>query len=51
MNFREFNDRVAEWHRDTYGDTVNLPATYRKAMEEMGEVGEALANFVQGGSA
>ena len=34
--------RMAEWHNRRYGGKVNVPATYRKLLEEIGEVGEAI---------
>jgi NTP pyrophosphatase (non-canonical NTP hydrolase) len=34
--------RLWEWHRTHYGPTVSLSRTYRKLLEEVGELGEAL---------
>jgi len=34
--------QVQAWHENVYGKTVRLPATYRKLLEEVGELGEAL---------
>lgn len=31
-----------DWHVKHYGDGVDLPATYKKLLEEVGELGEAL---------
>jgi len=31
-----------QWHDRAYGKHVNLPATYSKLLEEVGELGEAL---------
>lgn len=33
-----------QWHVGHYGDDVDIPATYRKLVEEVGELGEALMN-------
>jgi|GEM_PF-2466433 len=30
------------WHVECYGPGVDIPATYRKLLEEVGELGEAL---------
>ena len=30
------------WHITHYGEGVNMPATYRKLVEEVGELGEAM---------
>ncbi len=30
------------WHERHYGPAVDIPATYRKLLEEVGELGEAL---------
>lgn len=34
--------RMWDWHVETYGEGVDIPATYRKLCEEVGELGEAL---------
>src|SRR5690606_3713518 len=34
--------QIALWHENRFGKAVNMPATYRKLMEEVGELGEAL---------
>jgi len=34
--------QAAQWHENTFGKTVNVPATYKKLLEEVGELGEAL---------
>ena len=31
-----------KWHVSQYGEGVDIPATYRKLLEEIGELGEAL---------
>ena len=31
-----------QWHVSEYGEGVDVPATYRKLLEEVGELGEAL---------
>ena len=33
---------IENWHERKFGKTVNLPATYRKLLEEVGELGEAI---------
>jgi len=33
-----------DWHVKEYGEGVDVPATYRKLLEEVGELGEALMN-------
>lgn len=35
-----------EWHVRHYGEGVNVPGTYRKLVEEVGELGEALIRDV-----
>jgi len=39
-------EKLWQWHVEHYGDAVdlNVPATYRKLLEEVGELGEALMN-------
>lgn len=39
----ELEQRIERWHEKKYGP-VSLPATYRKLLEEVGELGEALIN-------
>lgn len=34
--------QIAMWHERRFGPHVDVPATYRKLMEEVGELGEAL---------
>jgi NTP pyrophosphatase (non-canonical NTP hydrolase) len=34
--------RIAAWHAAKFGPAVNLPKTYRKLLEEVGELGEAM---------
>lgn len=34
--------QIAAWHENNFGKTVRLPETYRKLLEEVGELGEAL---------
>lgn len=34
--------RIAEWHWREFGSDVNLAETYRKLLEEIGELGAAL---------
>jgi len=34
--------RMWRWHVETYGEGVDIPATYRKLCEEVGELGQAL---------
>lgn len=34
--------QVAQWHENTFGKRVDIPATYKKLLEEVGELGEAL---------
>lgn len=34
--------QAAAWHDNTFGPTVDIPATYKKLLEEVGELGEAL---------
>ena len=34
--------QLEEWHRRRYGETVDVSGTYRKLLEEVGELGEAL---------
>lgn len=33
---------IQSWHERKFGKTVNVPATYRKLLEEVGELGEAI---------
>jgi len=32
----------AKWFKDQFGDYVDIPACYKKLLEEVGELGEAL---------
>jgi NTP pyrophosphatase (non-canonical NTP hydrolase) len=34
--------QIASWHENNFGKTVRLPETYRKLLEEVGELGQAL---------
>lgn len=34
--------RIVAWHEQKYGTGVNLAKTYRKLLEEVGEIGQAL---------
>lgn len=34
--------QIESWHERKFGKTVNVPKTYRKLLEEVGELGEAL---------
>ena len=36
--------KIRAWHEKRFGPRVNLSATYRKLLEEVGELGEALIN-------
>ena len=38
----DIEQRLKEWHNRKYGPDVNIPATYKKLLEEVGELGEAL---------
>lgn len=35
-------EEIARWHDEAFGEMVDVPATYRKLLEEVGELGEAL---------
>ena len=34
--------QIEAWHENNFGKTVKLPETYRKLLEEVGELGQAL---------
>lgn len=34
--------QIESWHKRKFGRAVNLPASYKKLLEEVGELGEAL---------
>ena len=44
--------QIQLWHEKRFGSGVDLPATYRKLLEEVGELGEAMmrqdANAIAG---
>lgn len=37
--------QVASWHERKYGKNINIPATYKKLLEEVGELGEAIMTY------